>query len=144
MPWVANFSSRQATMEPRSWEKNRKCYGLKRNCHRGKHQRWRWGWDGHRPEILAVVDTPTKRPNACANEAMVIPWGVLGPFSVSLVKAIPEPCPAKTKINVLMNSLCQRRLIKCTGMHYILLQQPNCYPIGWHFEIKPLRFYPQL
>ena len=56
------------------------------------------------PEMLAPTETATKSPKACASEAATRPAGVVAPFSVSLLKAIPEPEPAKTKIIVEINS----------------------------------------
>lgn len=56
------------------------------------------------PEMLAPTATATKRAKAWAIEAATRPAGVVAPLSVSLLKAMPEPSPAKTKIRVEMNS----------------------------------------
>uniref|UniRef100_A0A2P2J5B9 Tonoplast intrinsic protein n=1 Tax=Rhizophora mucronata TaxID=61149 RepID=A0A2P2J5B9_RHIMU len=56
------------------------------------------------PEMLAPTETATKRPKAWAIDAEIRPAGVVEPLSVSLLKAIPDPWPAKTKIRVEMNS----------------------------------------
>lgn len=56
------------------------------------------------PEMLAPTETATKRAKAWAMEAEMRPAGVVAPPSVSLLKAMPEPWPAKTKIKVEMNS----------------------------------------
>lgn len=56
------------------------------------------------PEMLAALATPAQTPNPWANAAITIPVGVLGPLPVSLLKAMPEPSPAKTNIRVQKNS----------------------------------------
>jgi len=56
------------------------------------------------PEMLAPTETATKRANAWAMEAEMRPAGVAAPSLVSLLYAIPEPEPAKTKMKVEMNS----------------------------------------
>ena len=56
------------------------------------------------PEMLAPTETATKRPKPCAKAAATRPAGVVEPLSVNLLKAIPDPCPAKTKIKVEINS----------------------------------------
>jgi len=56
------------------------------------------------PEMLALVATATNKPNACASATAISPAGDVGAFDVSLLYAIVDPCPANTKIKVLMNS----------------------------------------
>ena len=56
------------------------------------------------PEMLAPTETATKRAKAWAIAAAMSPAGVLEAPSVSLLKAMPDPSPAKTKIRVEMNS----------------------------------------
>lgn len=56
------------------------------------------------PEMLAPTETATKRANAWAMEAAIRPAGVAAPLSVSLLYAMLEPEPAKTKMRVEMNS----------------------------------------
>lgn len=56
------------------------------------------------PEMLAPTATATKSAKAWAMAAETRPAGVLAPLSVSLLKAMPEPEPAKTKMRVEMNS----------------------------------------
>ena len=56
------------------------------------------------PEMLAPTATATKRAKAWAREAATSPAGVVEALSVSLLKAMPEPSPAKTKMSVEMNS----------------------------------------
>jgi hypothetical protein len=56
------------------------------------------------PEMLAEMDTATKRPKACARAAATSPDGVVEPSWVSLLNAMPEPSPANTNMRVDMNS----------------------------------------
>lgn len=65
------------------------------------------------PEMLAPTETATKRAKAWATEAATRPEGVLAPLWVSLLKAMPEPSPAKTNIRVEMNSA--RAALRASG-----------------------------
>ena len=56
------------------------------------------------PEMLALMETATNKAKAWASAAETSPAGVVDPLFVILLKAIPEPSPAKTKIRVEMNS----------------------------------------
>nr|AFK44239.1 unknown [Medicago truncatula] len=56
------------------------------------------------PEMLAPTETATKSANACDSDAATNPAGVAAPLFVSLLYAMPEPSPAKTKMSIEMNS----------------------------------------
>lgn len=63
--------------------------------------------------MLAPTETATNSAKAWAMDAAMRPEGVFAAFFVSLLKAIPEPSPAKTKIRVEMNSA--RAAFKASG-----------------------------
>lgn len=54
--------------------------------------------------MLAPTETATNRAKAWATAAATRPEGVAELSLVSLLNAMPEPSPAKTKIRVEMNS----------------------------------------
>lgn len=56
------------------------------------------------PEMFAPTATATNRAKPWAMEAEMRPAGVVAPLLVSLLKAMLEPEPAKTKMRVDMNS----------------------------------------
>ncbi|KAJ0623551.1 hypothetical protein HanIR_Chr01g0033411 [Helianthus annuus] len=87
------------------------------------------------PEIFAPTDTATNNPKAWASAAATSPAGLFAAPSVSLVKAIPEPWPANTKISVLMNSAANALMAPgcCTSSWYrpTAIRSTKCLGIGF-------------